>query len=170
MQIWTSQLEKVTNNSTSGTKSATKMPMFDIDKDQDSFKVWLSRWKLHVQGHSFHKIPDKEEQQTRVMMEHTSCLSDNTLNWLINKNFAEEDLDNPEFVIKAIEEKVQRTSNPLVHQVELYQITQHKNETADSLIQRIQEKSNKCDFKAVKNFQDHQNMITLLIAVGPEVR
>ena len=169
MQLLTAQLEKATSMSHSS-KSSTKMPVFDIDKDQDSFKPWLSRWKLHVQGHGLERISDTNERQARIMLELTSALSDLTLNWILNKNFDEKDRTNPEFVLKAIEEKISRSSNPLVHQIELAMITQYENESADNLIQRIQEKSNKCEFKSVKDLHDHQNMLTLLKVVNPEVQ
>ena len=151
-------------------KSNAKMPMFDLESDADTFPMWLSRWQLFVKGNKFNLIKDVAERQTRIMMELTSCLSDKTLSWLISKDFAEADLDKPEFVLKALEDKIARSSNPLVHQVELLQITQHNHETTDSLVQRIQEKARRCDFKAVKNVQDHQCMLTLLTAVSSEVR
>ena len=68
-------------------KPTTKMPTFDLEKDQESFKTWLSKENLHVQGNNLNKIKDKEERQTRILMELTSCLSDSTLEWLVSKNF-----------------------------------------------------------------------------------
>ena len=79
-------------------------------------------------------------------------------------------MDDPEFLVRALEEKIAKGSNPLIHQVELIQISQFAHETTDSLVQRIQEKARKCDFKAVTNITNHQCLITLLQAVPSEVR
>ena len=75
-----------------------------------------------MQGHGLGRISDDDERQTRLMMELTSCLSDATLNWLFSKNFDEKDLKSAEFVLKMNEEKIEKTTNPLVQQVELTMI------------------------------------------------
>ena len=99
-----------------------------------------------------------------------ASLSDSTLAWIASKGFEDGDLENYKFLLQAMEDKISRVSNPLVHQVELHQIQQHQHESADALIQRVQEKAAKCKLQAIKNFTDHQSMITLVKAVQPEVR
>ena len=169
MQLLTKQLKNATKISSS-VKSTSKMPLFDIDKDTENFHIWQNRWKLHVQGHGFNNISNAEERNTRILMELTASLTDSTLAWLASKTFNESELSDHKFIIKAIEDKIQRQSNPLVHQIELLQMSQHAHESADSLIQRVQEKATKCQFQSIKNFVDHQSMVTLIKAVRPEVR
>ena len=60
-----------------------------------------------------------------------------------------------------MEDKIARASNPLIHQVELIQIKQFSHETTDALVQRIQEKAMKYDFKAVKTLTNHLALETI---------
>ena len=103
-------------------------------------------------------------------MELTASLTDSTLAWIASRGFDDEELEDYKFLIQAIEDKISRVSNPLVHQIELLQVQQHQHESADALIQRIQEKAAKCKLQTVKNFTDNQSMLTLIKAVSPEVR
>ena len=154
----------------SGPKTSSKMPSFDLVKDKENFKLWKSRWEVHVQGHKFDKISDPGEKNIRLRAELNSCLSDATLNWLLNKKFSQEDLAKAEFVLQAIELKVNESTNPLIQQVEMARIVQHEHETGDHLIQRIREISSKCAFDKVTNVQDHYNMLTLMRTVRPQIR
>ena len=168
IKMLTEQMSKQHDSSSS--KSQAKMPMFDLDKDSESFPLWRSRWLLFVKGQKFDLIKDRHDRNTRVMMELTAALSDHTLAWLISKDFNEAQMDDPEFLIKALEAKIAKSSNPLIHQVELIQISQFAHESTDSLVQRIQEKARKCEFKSINNITDHQCLITLLQAVPTEIR
>ena len=103
-------------------------------------------------------------------MELTAALTDTTLAWLASCNFENEAMEDHKFILKAIEDKISRISNPLIQQVELAHIQQHEHESADSLIQRVQTKANKCLFKSISNFHDNQAMLTLIRACKPEVR
>ena len=168
IKLLTEQLAKASD--TGSGKSSAKVPVFDLEKDSDNFELWKSRWLLFIKGQKFDLIKDKKERDTRITMELTSALSDHTLAWLISKGFEEKQMDDPEFLVRALEEKIAKGSNPLIHQVELLQISQFAHETTDSLVQRIQEKARKCDFKAVTNVTNHQCLVTLLQAVPSEVR
>ena len=154
-----------------GTKGpSTKLPMFDLDKDKESFNIWQARWQKHVQGHRLDVIRCPKERNSRLMMELTAALSDFTMNWLLNMNLGEKDKDDPEIIIALIEDHIAATTNPLIQQVELGQISQHNHEFAEQLRQRIMEKANRCKFEQIKNYQDHQSMLALLRAVNPEIR
>ena len=170
LEMLQKQLDLANNHSHTHSRSSSKMPMFDVDKDQETFHLWQNRWKLHLQGHSLNTIANPDERKNRILMELTASLSDSTLAWLASKNFDEGELENHKFILQALEDKINCSSNPLVHQIELANIVQHAHEEADSLIQRIQVKANKCHFKTIKNFHEHQSMITLIKAVTPEVR
>ena len=139
-------------------------------KRKESFKLWKSRWELHVQGHKFDAISNSVERNVRLRAELNSCLSDETLNWLLNNNFCKEDLAKADFVLQAIEMKVNESTNPLIQQVEMSKISQFDNETGDHLIQRIRDISSKCAYDKITNVQDHLNMLTLLKAVRPSIR
>ena len=91
------QLAAMAGMSSSGTKSSSKMPVFDLVKDKETFKLWKSRWEIHIQGHKFDKISDPEERNIKLRSELNSCLSDSTLNWLLNNTFSVEDLAKAEF-------------------------------------------------------------------------
>ena len=164
------QLAAMAGMSGSGPKSSSKMPVFDLVKDKETFKLWKSRWEIHIQGHKFDKISDPEERNIKLRSELNSCLSDSTLNWLLNNTFSVEDLAKAEFVLNVIELKVNESANPLIQQVEMSRIAQYEHETGDSLCQRIREVSSKCAYDKITNVQDHFNMITLIIAVKPQVR
>ena len=125
-------------NESGGPKSSSKMPMFDLVKDKETFKLWKSRWDLHVQGHKFDSISNSVERNVRLRAELNSCLSDDTLNWLLNNNFSKEDLAKADFVLQAIELKVNESTNPLIQQVEMSKITQNEHETGDHLIQSVE--------------------------------
>ena len=168
IRMLTEQLAK--NSEQSSGKSAAKMPIFDLENDADTFPLWLSRWTLFVKGNKFDLIKNVEERNTRIMMELTASLSDATLSWLISKGFSEQELDDPKFILKALEQKIAKSSNPLIHQVELSQIIQFQSESTDKLVQRIQEKARKCEFRSVRDINDHQCLITLITAVSPEIR
>ena len=111
----TDQLAKASD--TGAGKLSAKVPLFDLDKDADDFNLWKSRWLLFVKGQKFDLIKDRVDRNTRAMMELTAALSDHTLSWLISKGNSEEEMDNPEFLVKAIEDKIAKSSNPLIHQV-----------------------------------------------------
>ena len=168
IRLLTEQLAK--NAEQSYGKSSAKVPMFDLDTDSDNFQLWKSRWLLFIKSKKLDQIRDKQDRQTQIMMELTSALSDNTLAWLISKGYAEEEMDDPRFLVQKLEEKIAKTSNPLIHQVELLQIAQFANETTDHLVQRIQEKARKCNFKEIKDLNDHQCLVTLLQAVPTSIR
>ena len=106
IQMLQEQLMAMSARSESGPKSSSKMPLFDLVKDKDSFKLWKSRWELHIQGHKFDSISNSVERNVRLRAELNSCLSDDTLNWLLNNSFSTEDLAKAEFVLQAIELKV----------------------------------------------------------------
>ena len=63
MQVLQDQLKAMSNRSESNSKSSSKLPMFDMVNDKDTFKLWKSRWDSHVQGHKLDKISDPEEQK-----------------------------------------------------------------------------------------------------------
>ena len=151
-------------------KSHSKMPIFDIVKDKETFKLWKSRWDVHVQGHKFDKISDPVEKNVRLRSELNSCLSDSTISWLLNNGFSDEEVANAEFVLKAMEQKANESANPVIQQIEMSKIVQGEYESGDHLCQRIRELANKCAFEKVTNYQDHYSMITLLRAVKPQIR
>ena len=161
IQLFTEQLSKATNSSLH--KSNAKMQVYDLEKESEGFPLWKSRWQLFIKSQIFDLIKDKDERNTRVMMELTAALSDHTLAGLIRKDFREAEMDNPEFLIKALENKIAKNSNPLIHQVELIQVTQYAHETTDSLVQRIQEKARKCEFKSITNITNHQCLIIIFV-------
>ena len=157
-------------NESGGPKSSSKMPMFDLVKDKDTFKLWKSRWELHIQGHKFDQISNSVDRNIRLRAELNSCLSDATLNWLLNNNFSTEELTKADFVLQAIELKVNESTNPLIQQIEMSKIAQFDSETGDHLVQRIRELAGKCSFEKITNVQDHYSMLTLLKAVRPNIR
>ena len=171
MQLLQAQIAAMSSSSSkSNSKSTSKLPMFDMVKDKDTFKLWKSRWDSHVQGHQLDKISDPAEQKIRLKSELTSCLSDSTLSWLLNNNFPESDLLCSTFILQAIELKINESSNPLIQQIEMSKILQSEHETGDHLGQRIREIANKCSFDTITNYQDHYSMVTLLRAVKPQYR
>ena len=170
LKLLQDQLAAMAKPDNSGPKSSSKMPTFDLVKDKETFKLWKSRWEIHIKGHKFDSISNSVERNTRLRAELNSCLSDDTLNWLLNNNFAEEDLTKADFVLQAIELKVNESTNPLIQQIEMLRINQNEHETGDHLIQRIRDISNKCSYDKITNVQDHLNMITLLKAVRPTIR
>ena len=99
---------KVTSVST---RSTSKMPLFDIEKDHENFPIWLTRWKLHIQGHGLTSIANLEEKRTRILMELTASLSDSTLAWIASKGFEDGDLENYKFLLQAMEDKILCESN-----------------------------------------------------------
>ena len=170
IQMLQEQLMLMSARNESGPKSSSKMPLFDLVKDKETFKLWKSRWDIHIQGHKFDSISNSVERNIKLRAELNSCLSDDTLNWLLNNNFAETDLAKAEFVLNAIELKVNESTNPLIQQVEMSRIVQNENETGDHLVQRIRDISGKCAYDKITNVQDHLNMLTLLKAVRPTIR
>ena len=53
MQLLQDQLAAMSSRSSdSSNKSTSKLPMFDMVKDKDTFKLWKARWHTHVQGHN----------------------------------------------------------------------------------------------------------------------
>ena len=75
-----------------------------------------------------------------------------------------------DFVLQAIELKVNESTNPLIQQVEISKIVQNKHETGDHSVQRIRDVSSKCAYDKITKLQEHLNMLTLLKAVRPSVR
>ena len=126
-KMYEQQLKVLTQQLTAtkaASKSSSKMPLFDLEKDQENFPIWLNRWQLHIQGHGLTAITNHEERSNRLLMELTASLTDSTLAWIASKGFDHDEMGDYKFILKAMEEKISRTSNPLVHQMELHQLQQ----------------------------------------------
>ena len=147
-----------------------KLPMFDIETDAENFKLWKSRWEIHIRAHNIHKIDDEEDRKNRLMLELNSGLTDNTLRWLQNRNFRTAELKDAEFLITAIQKYIHSNSNPTVKHVELGFIERYENESADNFYQRINAHADKCEFEAIKNFKNHSCLMTLLRGVDSSLR
>ena len=130
----------------------TKLPMFDLEKDKESFNLWKARWQRHIEGHKIDMIKFPKERNLRTMIELTAALSDFTLNWLLNMNLEEEEKNSPKVILELIEQNIAATTNPLIQQVELGQMSQYVHESAEQLRQRIVEKANRCKFEQIRNY------------------
>ena len=43
-------VQKTENTGTKG--PSTKLPMFDLEKDKETFNLWKARWQRHIKGHN----------------------------------------------------------------------------------------------------------------------
>ena len=167
----TAQLSKVTSTHNESAKPPTaKLPIFDIESGSEHFNLWKDRWEIHIKANRIHLIKDEEEKQNRLMLELNTGLSDVTLQWLRNRNFNSGELADANFLVKAIQTYISTTSNPTVKHVEMGFITRHSHESADHFYQRINAHADKCDFESIKNYKNHQCLLTLLRGVDPELR
>ncbi len=100
--------------------SSIKLPSFDLEKDRSTFKQWKDRWQMHIKAHRIHLIADEEERRERCLTELTAALSNETLKWIANKDFTDEDRVNPEVLVQAFEDHIRESTNPTVTVVELF--------------------------------------------------
>ena len=150
--------------------STIKLPSFDLEKDRSTFKQWKDRWQMHIKAHRIHLIPDVEERRERCLTELTAALSNETLKWIANKDFSDEDRVNPEVLVQAFEDHIRESTNPTVTVVELFTMKRHPHETADHLNARINEKLNEVDFSVITDIRDYFGMTATIIANDPALR
>ena len=148
----------------------TKAPIFDLNSDKEQFPLWKSKWETHIKGHKIDQIEDEKEKAVQMMMQLNACVSDFTLQWFRHQNFSPEQLEDAEFLIQALEKHIKDGENPIVQMVELGFIERYSHETADHLIQKINEKTSKCEFDSISNYRDHQQLLTIIRAVEPHIR
>jgi hypothetical protein len=150
--------------------STIKLPPFDLEKDRATFKQWKDRWGMHIRAHKIHLIVDAEERRERCLTELTAALSNDTLKWLANRDFTNEDRHDPEALIKAFEDHIRESTNPTVTVVELFTMKRHQHESADRLNARIKEKLNEVDFSVITDIRDYFGMTATIIAKDPILR
>ena len=68
----------------------TKLPIFDLEKDKETFNIWKARWLTHIQGNKISLMKCPKERNARLMMELTAALPDFTVNWILNLNLEDE--------------------------------------------------------------------------------
>jgi hypothetical protein len=51
---------------------------------------------MHIRAHKIHVIVDAEEGRERCHTELTAALSNNTLKWITNRDFPDEDRQDPD--------------------------------------------------------------------------
>ena len=150
--------------------SHLKLPSFDLEKDRESFKQWKDRWTMHIRAHRIHLIEDDDERKERALTELTAALSNNTLQWIANRDFSDEDRADPEVLIQAFEAYIKESTNPTVTVVELFTMKRQPHESADRLNARINEKLNKVDFDVITDIRDYFGMTATIIASNPQLR
>jgi hypothetical protein len=82
-----------------------KLPNFDFERDKLTFKQWKDGWNMGLCAHRIHLIADPKEDVS-VVSELTAAVSNETLKWIANHHFSEEDQTNPEAVIRAFEDHI----------------------------------------------------------------
>ena len=95
-------------------RSSAKLPTFNMDKDKATFYTWKEKWEAYLIAHGLDTIPDGEECKRRCKAEFTTAMSDNTLRWIGNQNFTDEEAEDPEVLIDAMEAHIKGATNPLV--------------------------------------------------------
>jgi hypothetical protein len=61
---------------------------------------------MFIRAHKIHLIVDAEEGRERCLTELTTALSNDTLKWITNRNFPDEDRQDPDALINAFEEHI----------------------------------------------------------------
>ena len=150
--------------------TSIKLPIFDLERDRGTFKQWKDRWQMHIRAHRIHLIADEEERQERCLTELTAALSDETLKWIANRDFTQEERANPDALVQAFEDHIRESTNPTVTVVELFTMKRHQHETADHLNARINEKLNEVDFSVITDIRDYFGMTATIIANDPALR
>jgi hypothetical protein len=68
-----------------------KLPLFELEKGQGTFKQWKDKWMIHICAHHIHLNNDEKEGRERCLTELTAALSNNTLKWIGNRDFTDEE-------------------------------------------------------------------------------
>ena len=97
-------------------------------------------------------------------------MSNDTLQWIANRDLTDEERIDPDTLIAAFEAYIKESTNPLVTVVELFTMKRHAHESADKLHARINEKLNKVDFSVIKDIRDYFGMTATIIANEPTLR
>ena len=156
------ELAARSNSKSSVPRSAAKVPKFNLDKDKASFYTWKEKWEAYITAHGLNHIEDEEEQKSRIRAEFTSAMSDHTLRWLSNQNFAEDDYNDAGFLTEALENYIKGTTNPLVQNVELLMLKKRPEETVEYFVEKIKEKAKLCELDKVNNPADYFPMLCLI--------
>ena len=143
-------------------KSGAKVPVFNLEKDKATFYTWKEKWEAYITAHGFYSIEDEHEQRRRIRAELTTAMSDHTLRWFRNQSFTEEDYEDAEFLIEALENYIKGSTNPLVQNVELLMIKKHPEDTVEFFVERIKEKARLCELDKVTNPADYFPMLCLI--------
>ena len=113
---------RTTSRQAQAPRSSAKLPPFNMDKDKATFYTWKEKWEAYLTAHGLDTIPDEDECKRRCKAEFTTAMSDNTLRWIGNQTFTDEEIENPGFLIDAIEAHIKGATNPLVQNIELVQL------------------------------------------------
>jgi hypothetical protein len=112
--------------------------VFNLDKDKSSFYTWKEKWDAYLTAHGFNQIQD-EERKKRIQAEFTTAMANQTLRWLSNQGFNDE-YNDAEFLINAIENYIKGNTNPLVQNVELLMLKKTPEESGEHFLKRLQKK------------------------------
>ena len=143
-------------------RSSAKLPTFNMDKDKATFYTWKEKWEAYLIAHGLDTIPDGEECKRRCKAEFTTAMSDNTLRWIGNQNFTDEEAEDPEVLIDAIEAHIKGATNPLVQNIELVMLKKRSEQSVDDFVDKIKEKAKLCELEKIENPADYLPMLCLI--------
>ena len=131
-----------------------KPPEFDITTGKAKFSVWKSKWSHFLVSSGIEAIQSsaKKKEQKRANLQR--ALSDDTVRWVDNQNFSEEDREDADFIIERMEAYIKGTTNPLVQVVELLSRKQSAHESCEKFIEDLKERARWCEFGRVVDVQN----------------
>ena len=153
---------RTTSRQAQAPRSSAKLPPFNMDKDKATFYTWKEKWEAYLTAHGLDTIPDEDECKRRCKAEFTTAMSDNTLRWIGNQTFTDEEIENPGFLIDAIEAHIKGATNPLVQNIELVQLKKRSEQSVDDFVDKIKEKAKLCELEKIEDPADYLPMLCLI--------
>jgi hypothetical protein len=103
--------------------------MSNLGKDKSSYYTWKEKWDAYLTAHGLDQIQDEEEQKKQIRAEFTMAMADHILRWLSNQGFNDEECNDAEFFINAVENNITGNTNPLVPNVQLLMLKKKQEES-----------------------------------------
>ena len=90
------------------------------------------------------------------------AMADHILRWLSNQGFNDEECNDAEFFINAVENNITGNTNPLVPNVQLLMLKKKPEELVAHFVEKIKDKAKLSKLDKVKNPADYFPMVCLI--------
>ena len=143
------ELENLRKRDNPVASSRGKAPVFDLEKDWESFATWKESWNYYIQDLDGMRDIKAKNRKKRAYLQ--QALSTFTLKWIGNQGYSVTNRENADFLIERLEFYIRGTTNPLVQITQLFGRKQSQSESVEAFVTDVKERAKLCEFDKVKD-------------------